>query len=166
LATYFELLDVPVAFALDAAALERNYLARSRELHPDFHQLSSTSQQRASLELTAALNDAYNILRDPFKRADYLLGLMGGPQAGALKEMAPSFLEEMLELRMEIEELRDSRNEAGLAALEKQLQQRREAIVADLAANFGSNDLRGVRLWLNTARYIQGLLRDLRADHS
>jgi len=164
-ASYFEVLGLPQAFTLDAAALESNYLARSRELHPDFHQSGPASQQRASLELTATLNDAYTTLRDPFKRADYLLGLLDGPPAGALKEMAPSFLEEMLELRMEIEELRESRAEAGLAALDKQLQQRRAAIVADIAAAFASNDLRGVRLWLNTARYLQGLLRDLRADH-
>jgi len=163
--SFFELLDVPATFALDAARLEQNYLARSRELHPDFHQLSSSSEQRASLELTASLNDAYNTLRDPFKRADYLLGLLGGPPAGAIKEMAPSFLEEMLELRMEIEELRESRDEAGLIRMEKQLQQRREATTSDIAEGFERKDLRGVRLWLNTVRYLQGLLRDLRADH-
>ena len=34
--THFERLGLPRRFRLDAAELERNYLARSREVHPDF----------------------------------------------------------------------------------------------------------------------------------
>src|SRR5215470_8209033 len=102
-ATHFEVLGLPQRFALDAAAIEENYLRRSRELHPDYHQQAAASEQRASMELTAALNDAYATLRDPFRRADYLLTLAGGPAASELRDMPADFLEEMLELRMEIE---------------------------------------------------------------
>ena len=49
------------------------------------------------MELTAALNDAYATLRQPFRRAEYLLALKGGPSASEHKEMAPAFLEEMLD---------------------------------------------------------------------
>src|SRR5438309_1471764 len=105
--THFERLGLPRRFDLDVAEIERNYLARSREMHPDFHQQSSTAQQRVSMEMSAALNDAYATLKQPFRRAEYLLALEGGPTAAEHKAMAPAFLEEMLELRMEIEELRE-----------------------------------------------------------
>lgn len=176
--THFERLGLPARFALDPAEVERNYLARSRALHPDFHQLSSSSEQRVSMELTAALNDAYATLQKPFRRAEYLLALQGGPSAAEMKEMAPAFLEEMLELRMEIEELRDSGpvDSPGRLAMEKQLTRRSDALIAELNRHFGrleglSQDdptrrgvLVQVRQVLNAAKYIQGLLRDLRAD--
>jgi molecular chaperone HscB len=176
--THFERLGLPARFALDPDEVERNYLARSRALHPDYHQLSSSAEQRVSMELTAALNDAYATLRQPFRRAEYLLSLYGGPSAAELKEMAPAFLEEMLDLRMEIEELREggSPDSPGRRAMEQQLTRRSEALVGELTQHFGrleglSRDdpaRRGVlvqiRQVLNAAKYIQGLLRDLRAD--
>ena len=74
--THFERLGLPRRFRLDAAALEANYLARSREVHPDF-----TGNDPASLQASAALNEAYTTLREPFRRAEYLLNLEGGPSA-------------------------------------------------------------------------------------
>jgi len=175
--THFDLLGLPVRFDLDLAEIERNYLARSRAVHPDYHQQSSVSEQRVSMEMSASLNDAYSTLRQPFRRAEYLLALQSGPSAAEVKDMAPDFLEEMLELRMEIEELREqSHDSPGRQAMEKQLVQRSEGLVGQLRETFGrlekmpGNDpgrrgvLVQVRRILNTARYIQGLLRDLRAD--
>ena len=176
--THFERLGLPRRFLLTPAEIEDNYLARSRELHPDRHQLGTTAQQRLSLEMSAGLNDAYAILRDPFRRAEYLLTLEGGPSAAEHKEMNPAFLEEMLELRMEIEELRVAGNasSAGRLAMERQLRDRRERLLSDIAGHFGRLEtlagapperkevLLQVRQLLNTAKYIQGLLRDLRAD--
>jgi molecular chaperone HscB len=175
--THFERLGLPRRFNLDPAEIERNYLARSRESHPDFHQQSSTAQQRVSLELSAALNDAYATLKQPFRRAEYLLALEGGPSAAEHKAMAPVFLEEMLELRMEIEELREEPPESvGRRDKEKQLRARSDALVAELGHRFADletlppgeaqrhGQLVKVREVLNAAKYVQGLLRDLRAD--
>lgn len=175
--THFDRLGLPRSFALNPAEIERNYLDRSRALHPDFHQMGSSAEQRASLELTAALNEAYATLRQPLRRAEYLLGLEGGPSAAEHKAMSPAFLEEMLDLRMEIEELRSAGPESpGRVALEEQLRQRQEAIVADLTQAFAKLTvlpeesasrrpvLLEVRQMLNMARYVQGLLRDLQAD--
>jgi molecular chaperone HscB len=175
--THFERLGVPRRFNLDAAEIERNYLARSRELHPDYHQQSSAAQQRVSMEMTAALNDAYATLKNPFRRAEYLLALEGGPTAAEHKAMAPAFLEEMLELRMEIEELREGPPESpSRREMENQLHRRDNALVGELAKHFAAlealpaadmkrREMRvQIRQVLNAAKYVQGLLRDLRAD--
>jgi len=168
---HFEVLGMPRRFALDADEVERNYLARSREMHPDFHQLASTSEQRASLEMTSVLNEAYTSLREPLKRAEYLLALEGGPTASEHKQMPAQFLEDMLELRMQIEELREGGDPSALAAMERQLQDRRGKLVDQIASRFEQYERRPVpellvevRQLLNTAKYIQGQLRDLRAD--
>jgi molecular chaperone HscB len=171
--THFERLGLVRRFAIDPIKLERNYLARSRETHPDFHQ-----QTRASMELAAALNDAYGVLKQPFRRAEYLLELEGGPSAAEHKEMSAAFLEEMLDLRMEIEDLRESADpdSAPWLAMEQQLVARGELLQAELARRFAQYEtlppdasgrfgvLVQIRQVLNAAKYIQGLLRDLRAD--
>ena len=169
--SHFERLGLPRRFRLDPAELERNYLARSRDVHPDH-----AGNDRASLEASAALNEAYTILRDPFRRADYLLTLEGGPTAAEQKQAAPEFLEEMLNLRMRIEEARHAADSSERVMLERDLTRRRDALLsevsglferltplpADTAARPGL--LVRIRQSLNATKYIQGLLRDLEEE--
>src|SRR5262249_30479679 len=128
-----ERLGLPRRFRLDAAALERNYLARSREVHPDF-----TGNDPASLQAAAALNEAYTTLREPFRRAEYLLQLEGGPSATEVKQMPAEFLEEMLDLRMQIEEAKAERDpdRSGRVNFELQLTQRRDGFLEEAAKQF------------------------------
>jgi molecular chaperone HscB len=170
---HFVRLGLPRRFSLDPREVERRYLARSRELHPDFHQLGSTSEQAASLELTSRLNEAYSTLRDPFRRAEYLLALEGGPSASEQKEMPAEFLEEMLELRMAIEELRENEppDSPGRFAMERRLAVRREGLLRAVETEFaalerrgeGAGVLRAIRQRLNALKYVQNLLRDLQS---
>src|SRR5262249_10440207 len=95
------------------------------------------------------------------------------------REMPPAFLEEMLDLRTRIEELRGTgdRPSPELHALEQQLQARHDELMEGVAVRFAeyfaklpgrdprcSELLREIRELLNSTRYVQGLLRDLRAD--
>ena len=157
---HFERLGFARQFTLNASDLEQAYLTRSRAIHPDFHQLEGGSQQVASVEASAALNEAYTTLRDPFKRADYLLQLQGGPTASELKDMPASFLNEMLELRMEIAELKPETPQA--LAMEQQLTARREKLLDQVGQALGKSDWAEARRLLNATKYVQNLLRDLR----
>jgi len=164
--THFERLGLPRRFRLDAADLERNYLARSREVHPDF-----TGNDPASLRESAALNEAYATLRDPFRRAEYLLTVEGSPSAADVKQMPAAFLEEMLELRMRIEEVKHAGG-GERQDMESDLVRRRDGLLEDAAGQFdrlaGAADRAGVltaiRQTLNATKFINGLLRDLREE--
>jgi molecular chaperone HscB len=176
--THFNVLGLPVRFALDVAELERNYLAHSRAVHPDFHQQGSVAEQQTSTQMSAALNDAYTTLKQPYRRAEYLLGLLGGPSAAEVRDMSPAFLDEMLDLRMEIEEIRETQPVDSPAHwhMQQQLTRRSETFIQELGESFARLEqlpatdpgrraiLVQVRQTLNSAKYIQGLLRDLRAD--
>jgi molecular chaperone HscB len=176
--SHFDRLGLPRRFVLDAAELERQYLARSRAVHPDYHATGSSADLAASLELSAVLNEAYNTLRDPFTRAEYLLGLEGGPTAGEHKQVPPAFLTEMLEARERVEEVKAAGAPCGAAGVElrEEFDAQYTALLADVATGFaeleglpaGDPKRAGVRLrirtQLNAAKYVRGLIRDLTAD--
>jgi molecular chaperone HscB len=178
MSNHFDRLGLPRRFVLDAAELERQYLARSRAVHPDFHAAGASSDLAASLELSAALNEAYNTLRDPFTRAEYLLGLEGGPAASEHKNVPPEFLAEMLEFRERIEEARAGGNTclAAVAELDTEFTGRLNALMAEVGRHFDQldrlpagdpkrADIRlDIRKQLNAAKYVRGLIRDLHAD--
>ncbi len=174
MADHFECLGLPRRFSLDAGDLERAYLARSRAVHPDFHLSGPDAQLGASVELTAGLNEAYTTLRDPFTRAEYLLLLEGGPVAGENRQMPSAFLAEMLEAREQVESARG--NPAAITSLETEFARRYDELIRTVAGCFAvlsdhpgespgrSEVLLRLRAHLNAAKYIRGLLRDLRDD--
>lgn len=172
---FFTRLGLPRRFVVDAGDLERQYLARSRAVHPDYHAAASTADLAASTDVSAALNEAYTTLRDPFTRAEHLLALEGGPSAAEQKQMAPAFLAEMLEAREKLEEVRSASNTcaAGVAELGDEFAERYDGLLAAVGKSFAeleslpSDDakragvLTGIRSNLNAAKYVRGLIRDL-----
>ena len=155
---HFERLGLPRRFSLDSTALEAAYLDRSRAVHPDFHHTGSGGEQAASEALTAAVNEAYTTLKDPFRRAEHLLSIMNGPSATDVKDIPPAFLMEMMDLREEVERA----DAAGKAKHEADAKKRLEKIFEGLVPLFEKGELVSVRKQLNAAKYLKGLLRDLR----
>ena len=171
---HFHRLGLPRRFVLDAGELERAYLAHSRAVHPDFHLAGSSADLDASLELSAAVNEAYNTLRDPFPRAEHLLALLGGPTASEHKQVPPAFLAEVLEAREEVEQARGKPSETE--RLGRAFAARSDGLLSEVAGLFETlealppgdaarADLRlRVRGLLNAAKYVRGLVRDLNPD--
>lgn len=160
---HFERLGLPRRFAVDPAALEAAYLDRSRAVHPDFHHGGAGGEQAASETLSAAVNEAYTTLSDPFRRAEHLLALFGGPPAAEVKDISPAFLMEMMELREAVE----AADAAGKLRHEADAKKRLEAVFAGLVSLFEKAEVDpaarlAVRKELNAAKYLKGLLRDLR----
>jgi molecular chaperone HscB len=171
---HFHRLGFPRRFVLDPAELERAYLAQSRAVHPDFHLDGPSADLGASLELSAATNEAYTALRDPFTRAEHLLALEGGPSAAEHREMPAAFLMEMLDLRERLEAARG--NAAETDRLAADFAARYNGLMTGVGALFGRLEassadestrtalLRQIRATLNAAKYVRGLVRDLHAD--
>jgi molecular chaperone HscB len=118
---YFAFFGFPRKLNLDTAALEKEFYALSRKLHPDVFGQAGDQERVWCLEQSSRLNDAYRTLKDPIKRTEYLLKLEGveleeqSKQAtekaratGELKKQVvpPDLLEEVFELNMHLEELR------------------------------------------------------------
>ncbi|HZJ56195.1 MAG TPA: Fe-S protein assembly co-chaperone HscB [Myxococcaceae bacterium] len=118
--TLFDVLGLPRGVDVDKAELERRYRERSLRLHPDRAGKDDPRERRLSLERTALLNEAYKTLRDPEPRAFYLLKLHG---LDLLKEEAravtvpPSVLEEVLELREQLDGARKAGDDEQVSML-------------------------------------------------
>lgn len=67
---YFQLLSIPQSFTVDFPALESAYFSAQRAVHPDKAGLEGVQK-------SVAVNEAYQTLKDPLKRAKHLLALQG-----------------------------------------------------------------------------------------
>lgn len=153
----FSALGLEPGFDLSPGAIERAYLARAAALHPD---ASDASEAAAAGRRMATLNDARRTLKNPESRARALLAVRGMDEPGD-QSLPDGFLEEMLEVRMEIEEAVASGDKGARARWVAWAEERRRGHVERTRAHFDRMDGPAVRTELNAWRYIERLIEQL-----
>ena len=117
--TDFELFDLAPQFAQDRGAIDARWKDLQREAHPDKFAAQGASAQRLAMQWSVRINEAYQRLKDPLKRAAYLCELHGAPvNAENNTAMPAAFLMQQMEWR---EALDDAQSPADLEALEAQV---------------------------------------------
>jgi molecular chaperone HscB len=125
---HFALLGVPTQFAVDPTALDTAYRALQSQVHPDRFAAASDVEKRVAMQWSTQANEAYQTLKDPVKRATYLLGLRGVDVAAENNTaMEPAFLMAQMEWRENVEDATAAKNLAALDMLQKQLRTDRAA---------------------------------------
>ncbi|MES2509346.1 MAG: Fe-S protein assembly co-chaperone HscB [Pseudomonadota bacterium] len=106
--TDFELFGVPAQFAQDRAALDARWKDLQREAHPDKFAAQGAAAQRVAMQWSVRINEAYQRLKDPLKRASYLCELNGAPiNAETNTAMPTDFLMQQMEWREALDEAGD-----------------------------------------------------------
>lgn len=122
----FELFDVPVQFAQDPTALDARWKELQREAHPDKFAAQGAAAQRLAMQWSVRINEAYQRLKNPLKRAMYLCELHGAPiRAETNTAMPPDFLVQQMQWREALEEAEGLENleEIALQALSSKREQ-------------------------------------------
>ena len=124
-ASDFELFGLPVAFALDRSQLDLQWKSLQREAHPDRFASEGAAAQRIALQWSVRINEAYNRLKDPLKRAAYLCELNGAAvNAENNTSMPPVFLMQQMEWREALDDCKELKDAgAKIEALEKLLEE-------------------------------------------
>jgi molecular chaperone HscB len=74
---HYARLGMTPTFDVDLVALDHQYFGFQRRLHPDRFASKSPKEKALSQSQATALNEAYETLKEPLKRAAYLLKLLG-----------------------------------------------------------------------------------------
>jgi molecular chaperone HscB len=123
----FELFGLPERFAQDRAAIDARWKELQREAHPDKFAAQGAAAQRVAMQWSVRINEAYQRLKDPLKRAAYLCELRGAPiNAENNTAMPTDFLMEQMAWR---EALDDAQGENDLDVLEEKLSRARADVL-------------------------------------
>ena len=155
----FGLLGLAPGFDVDLAALERAFFERSKVAHPDRVAGSTAAERIAALSRSRALNDAYQLIKKPIPRAEYLL-VQAGVTIGDNERLDPTFRMAILELREELAGARAAEHTAEVARLQGVMQARRTEALGALPALFAANDFAAIKERLILLRYINRYLEE------
>ena len=111
--------------------LDARWKDLQREAHPDRFAAQGPAAQRVAMQWSVRINEAYQRLKDPLKRAAYLCELHGSPiRAEDNTAMPAQFLVQQMQWREALDEALDAADgTAALDELHDEVQRaRREAI--------------------------------------
>jgi molecular chaperone HscB len=169
---HFARLGLDRAWRLDRNALEDAYLARSRRYHPDRHAGGDSATRRSALEHSSAINEAYQVLRDRVRRAEYLVKLGGvdldssDPRPPLMGAPHPeqSFLIEMIDRRDQLGEVDPANADERLDELQQEIEAELEDVFDDAVAALERGDTRAAATALVHRRYLQRFADEVSAQ--
>lgn len=147
--SHFEFFGLPIDIDVDVSSLQRKYHSMQQQHHPD--QGVSTSDG-----VSAHCNEAYETLKDPFRRCKYLVEILNLSSG----RMPSEFLAEILELNESLDAI-DFTSERGaqeLSSLVKELKSRDDQLYSETRDAFKSGDRDRFRDSVNRWTYVHNLL--------
>lgn len=156
----FELFGVPQRFAQERNVLDARWKELQREAHPDRFAAQGAAAQRIAMQWSVRINEAYQRLKDPLRRAAYLCELHGAPiRAEDNTAMPAEFLVQQMQWR---EDLEDATSAAAVDALAFEVQQARSATLERCAELLDTHsDFAGAAQQVRALMFIARFAQDI-----
>lgn len=159
---YFEIFSLPQSFQVAGTDLDQAYKKLQSRYHPD-RQAGDSDRVRA-LQQASLVNDAYDTLKSPLKRAAYLLRLGGvDPEQHNQAHLDEDFLIRQMVLRERLEALADTSDESGLDAMKAQVTQERDETLRLFETGFDAGELDIAKGVYNRLQFLFKLLEEIDA---
>ena len=161
---FYELFELPVQFDIDSDALATRFRSLQQTLHPDRHASASAAEKRWSMQAASVVNDGYQTLKAPLRRAVYLLSLNGiSTDEETDTRMSPMFLMEQMELRESLEEAPNQADPGeALDAIRIQLKGSVSEAMAEFDAASVKSDWAAGRETVRQWQFLDKLSREVR----
>lgn len=143
---HFAVFTLPILFAVDLDELEKKYFELQKNFHPD---------KSDEIEQSIAINEAYEILKNPLKRAAHILQLNGINLEK--DEVAPKVDKATL---LEVFEMRESGDFSA-----KDLTKKIKSLLEKVAQNLENKNFTAAAQILIRAKYFEKILKDLKTKN-
>lgn len=134
---YFQLFALPENFAIDTKLLEANFRKIQSSSHPDRFVSATAAEKLASMQLATLANEAYDTLKNPARRAKYLLEKQGIDAVADTNTALPmDFLMQQMEWREQLDDAKTAKDVAALDELHGTLQSDAKMLESELTDLF------------------------------
>lgn len=158
----FSLLGLPRRFALERAQLDSAWKALQARVHPDRFAAEGAAAQRVAMQWAVRVNEAYQRLKDPLRRAAYLCELHGAAvNAENNTAMPAEFLMQQMAWR---EALEEADSAADLDAISDEVSRSRRELLQQCERLLdGAHDYTGAVAQVRALMFIERFARDIEA---
>ncbi len=156
---HFQLFNLPVQFQLDQAQLASRYRELARAVHPDKFATSADRERAMALAKSAQINDAFETLKSPTNRAEYLLSLHGVDIRGESQTLQdPAFLMQQMQWREALEDIQDV---DALDQFRAEIQAERQALESAFEAHCAKDAFEDAANCVRKLKFVDKMHREL-----
>ncbi|UTY58650.1 Fe-S protein assembly co-chaperone HscB [Massilia sp. erpn] len=160
---HFDLFQLPQQFAVDSAALDAAYREVQSRVHPDKFVNASDAEKRVAMQWATRANEAYQTLKNPQKRAQYLCELNGVDlKVESNTSMPMAFLMQQMEWREELAEARAAKDADLLDKLDGQLRGARKLQLLEIETQIGGGDFHGAAQGVRALMFLEKFGEEVR----
>ena len=158
---HFFRLGLQPTFDVDKEKLDQQYFHLQRQLHPDRFVSRSPQERSFSQQQATAINDAYESLREPLSRADYLIDLLSNDDNpdGRARVNDQELLIESMEMR---EALMGADTLEQIDSLLDRAQNDIKLCIETLSKSFSNNDIDNACKHTMRLKYLKKLTDETR----
>lgn len=159
--SFFDVLALPKSFKLDLEVLEQRWKVASAQVHPDRFVTATPTEKRLAMQWATRVNEAYETLRDPIKRASHLCQLAGySVNAETNTAMSSEFLMKQMQWREQFEQAQTDLS--ALCALEQEIEQAYAQLEQSLCQSLEDQNYTQAVASIREAMFLQKLRRELK----
>ncbi len=164
---HFQLFGLAQSYQIDIAQLEQQYRALQAQVHPDRSAHLPDAEQRLAMQRATLVNEAYQTLRSPLRRARYLLSLHGVDTQEENNTVMPlDFLMVQMEWREAVVDAQQAKDAAALDRLEAQMKRETRELEAQLAVKLDAEqDYVAAASAVRKLRFMEKLAEEIHAAY-
>ena len=160
---YFAIFNSPVTFNIDLNSVAVLYRDLQKVVHPDRFASGSDKDRRLAMQKTSHINQAYQTLKDPVTRAQYMLQLQGvETNAETDTTMDTEFLMEQMEIREAISEVREQAHPFDeLDKLTENMRGKLTQLAEQFVTHFNNNNYEQAREMVRKMQFVNKAQADI-----
>ncbi|MEX0618583.1 MAG: Fe-S protein assembly co-chaperone HscB [Pseudohongiellaceae bacterium] len=160
---FFQLFSIPENFQIDQRLLAEHYRELQDRFHPDRVAGAAGNERLKAVQLTSLVNEAYDTLKSPLKRAGYLLKLNGVDVEQVTQEdLGSDLLMEQMLLRESLQDIgEDDAALDRLKALGEQVSARLAKRQESFSRCLDSGRLQDAKRWFHEMQFLHKLASEI-----
>lgn len=162
---FFELFDLPVQFSVDTNLLVERFRTIQKQVHPDKFASASDQQKLLAVQQASEINDAYETLKNPLTRAEYMVSEHGFDVRHEQETIKDGmFLMQQMELREELEDAEHASDpETALDDLYDDIKRLTDEYTDEFVVKFEAEQYKEAAMAVKKLRFIYKLKEETQA---
>lgn len=159
---YFEIFSLDESFDLDIDKLTAEYKKLQAQSHPDKFSDADDATRLKALQMSSILNEAFNTLKSPLKRAAYLLILKGvDPEEHRQEHLSESLLLQQMDWRDQLEKAETEEDLNTLDRLKQEVKAEQQACIDELRSSMAAEKYSEAKPLYNKLQFIEKMLSEI-----